>query len=75
MEMVPAYPNDGSRLGYLALHLRAAQTRFVWCLVLDAGVGIPSLVPERGESALTLHFTGGGSLALRDGAFAWEEHP
>jgi len=52
MEMVPAYPNDGTRTCYLRLSVRRAEVRFVWCLLLDPRAGSPRLTVDDEGTAI-----------------------
>ena len=60
-EMVPAYPNDGTRLQFLRVAIDAQMARFVWCVILDGARERPRLITEGDEFILRI----GISIDLR----------
>ena len=64
-EMVPAYPNDGTRMSHVKFSVRRRETGFLWCLLFGRSLEAPIITRETGR--LSLRFTGGPMLFYRDG--------
>jgi hypothetical protein len=64
-EMVPAYPNDGTRIARLRVSVRGREASFLWCMLFDPSLDSPSVTAE--SERLSLRFTGGPTLFYRDG--------
>ncbi len=72
-EMVPAYPHDGTQIGFLRLSVKGAHARFIWSIVSDPSLGSIQ-ISEGGEHGrrgadepLAIACEGGPNLRLVQG--------
>lgn len=64
-EMVPAYPNDGTRVRFLRASVRTRETRFVWCILIDRSLGPPDVTGD--ADRISIRFAGGETIRFSDG--------
>lgn len=70
-EMVPAYPNDGTRSVRLRFSVKGREACFLWCVILDHSLEGPEVLRENGQ--ILLRFSGGAALCYRNGVLTAED--
>ena len=78
-EMVPAYPNDGTRMGYLRVTVEGPLARFIWCILIHPTAHSPRLDQDSAKEAggmeeVALQCGGDLRISLQDGMLLPEVH-